>query len=98
MIFDDYGMWEPDKEFEQQVVLGALVKYEVRELCEPYMLNGHLIKGEWSRFYALKDEAWRIPAFMLLKKLMKKASLERCPRADGRHTARLHRRAERRVA
>jgi hypothetical protein len=72
MIFDDYDMWESDKEFEQQVELGHFIKHEVRDLCEPYSLNGHLIKGEWTRFYALKDEAWRIPAFMLLKKIMRK--------------------------
>jgi len=72
LIFDDSDMWEPDEAFEWQVELGTFVKHEVRELCEPYTHNGHLIKGEWSRFYALKDEAWRIPAFLLLKKLMKR--------------------------
>ena len=69
LIFDDSDMWEPDEPFEWQVELGRFVKHEVRELCEPYTHNGHLIKGEWSRFYALKDDAWRIPAFLLLKKL-----------------------------
>jgi hypothetical protein len=72
MIFDDHDMWEPDEEFEQQVELGTFVKHEVRELCEPHMFDGHLVKGDWSRFYALRDEAWRIPAFMLLKRLMRK--------------------------
>lgn len=72
MIFDDHDMWESDKEFEHQVELGTFVKHEVRELCEPYTFNGHLIKGEWTRFYALKNEAWRIPAFILLKKILRK--------------------------
>jgi len=68
LIFDDHDMWDPDPEFEQQVQSGTFVKHEVRELWEPYTLNGHHVKGRWTRFYALKDEAWRIPAFMLLKK------------------------------
>lgn len=72
MIFDDSSLWELDEEFERQVELGTFVKHEERSLCEPYTLNDHLIKGEWTRFYALKDEAWRIPAFMLLKKIMRK--------------------------
>jgi hypothetical protein len=72
MIVDDCDMWEPDEEFERQVELGVFVKHEVHGLCEPYMLNGYLVKGEWSRFYALKDEAWRIPAFMLLNELVRK--------------------------
>ncbi|WP_457094899.1 hypothetical protein [Microvirga sp. P5_D2] len=72
MIFDDQDMWEPEEEFERQVELGTFVKHEVRELCEPYSLNGHIIRGEWTRYYALKDEARRIPAFMMLKNLIKK--------------------------
>ncbi len=72
MIFDDHDMWEPDKEFERQVGLGKFVKHEERELWEPYTSNGRRIKGRWTRFYALKDEAWRIHAFILLKKLMDK--------------------------
>src|SRR3954454_9040853 len=71
-IFDDHDIWEPDEEFERQVELGSFVKHEVREFREPYTFNGYLIKGKWHRFYALKDEAWRIPAFILLKKLIDK--------------------------
>jgi len=69
MIFDDHDMGEPDESFERQVELGTFVKHEVRELWRPYEFNGRLVKGEWSRFYALKEEAWRIPAFMLLRKV-----------------------------
>jgi hypothetical protein len=72
VIFDDHDMPEPDEDFEEHVQSGSFVKHEVRELWEPYTNNGHVIKGRWSRFYALKDEAWRIPAFMLLKKVQDK--------------------------
>lgn len=72
MIVDDVDTWEPDEEFERQVESGAFVKHEIRELWEPYAFNGHIIKGKWQRFYALKEEAWRIPAFILLKKLTDK--------------------------
>jgi len=68
MIVDDYDMRE-DEELERQVASGTFVKHELREVWEPYDFNGHLVKGAWSRFYALKSEAWRIPAFILLKKL-----------------------------
>lgn len=72
MIFDDHDMWEPDPEFERQVELGNFVKHEMRELWEPFTSNGHLVKGRWARFYALKDQAWRIPAFMLFRKVADK--------------------------
>jgi hypothetical protein len=69
MIFDDSDIWEPDEGFERQVQSGAFVKHEVRETWEPYPFGDHLVRGKWHRFYALKDEAWRIPAFILLKKV-----------------------------
>lgn len=72
MIFDDYDMWEEEEEFARHVASGVLVKHEEREAWEPYSYNGHLIKGRWIRFYAVKDEAWRIPAFLLLRKIQDK--------------------------
>ncbi len=72
MIFDDEGVQEPDGEFERQVESGAFVKHEVRELWEPFTFNDRIVTGRWHRFYALKDEAWRIPAFLLLNRIRDK--------------------------
>ncbi len=71
-IFDDQDMGRPDEEFERQVQSGAFVKHEGRELWEPFDFNGHLVKGQWHRLYALKDEAWRIQAYLLLNKIRDK--------------------------
>lgn len=58
-----------DKEFERQVESGAFVKHESREFWEPFDLDGRRVKGQWRRLYALKDEAWRIQAYLLLRKI-----------------------------
>ena len=68
-IFDDQDMGEPDEEFERQVASGAFVKHESRELWKPFDFNGRRVKGKWHRFYALRDEAWRIRAYLLLNEI-----------------------------
>jgi len=71
-IFDDHDPCEPREGFERQVESGAFVKHEAQELGEPFRSNGRLVKGIMHRFYALEDEAWRIPAYLLLKKVQDK--------------------------
>ncbi|WP_112664650.1 hypothetical protein [Microvirga flavescens] len=64
---------ECEQGFSEFVQAGTFVTHEMFDLWdEPAIIHGKVAVGYRIRLYALKDEAWRIPAYLLLRKVSEK--------------------------
>ncbi|KAB0266248.1 hypothetical protein [Microvirga brassicacearum] len=74
-VFSDLvieGEDEADEDFASLVQSGAVVERDASEAWEPFVMRGKRVIGRRMRLYALRDEAWRIPAYLLLQRIGRK--------------------------
>lgn len=63
-----------DPDFQRHADAGLLVAQEVFERWGPALIRGRTALGTRIRLYALPAEAWRIPAWLLLRKALDRRS------------------------